>query len=309
MTILRPYVSERSIAFLSRKRLLGFGLTIVVFLCVGLKVAKSDDWNDFETRKIQEALIWTTHYDGLVDGKMGKRTTEAIGKFQTEVGHAATGNLSSNEHLQLLKLGTEKRAATGFAQFTDHAAGVSVGIPHALLSGPKPTKLGKSWYNREAGLAIDTLRLDSDISFNDLFVKLKTMNSRRVSYERYVDNDWFVIAAFEGDAAVYVRANLVSRADQKPEIRGFSVWMSKNRPSSYQAIPPAMLSSFRWNTDTRNDASTNVPIVPAKSEQPPVLVVNPPPRAIATTTGSPSSAKNCLNGLGDCLEVRSLGFR
>lgn len=315
MTILRPFVSKQSIACGPKRfseRFLRFVVAIVALLCVELRVAKSDDWNDFQIRKIQEALIWTTHYEGLVDGKMGKGTTQAIAKFQADMGNVATGNLSSNEYFQLLKLGTQKRAAIGFVQFTDDRAGVSVGIPRSLLPSPAPTRLGTGWYNREAGLAIDTLRLDGDISFLDLFTKLKTMNSRKVSYERFVDNDWFVIAAFEDGAAVYVRANLVSFPDQRREIRGFSVWMSKDRPSSYQAIPPAMLSSFRWNTDQKNDASTNVPmggeLLPAKSEKLPVLIENPPPRAIATT-GTPSSAKNCLNGLGDCLGVKSLGFK
>jgi hypothetical protein len=153
------------------------------------------------------------------------------------------------------------------------------------------------------------LRLNSDISFHDLFLKLKTMNGRRVSYERFVDNDWFVIAAFEGDAAVYVRANLVSPADQRPEIRGFSVWMGKDRPTSYEAIPPAMLSSFRWNTDKKNDASANAPmgaLVPLNSDKPPVVAANPPPPRAIATTGPPA---NCINGLGDCLQAKSLGFR
>lgn len=286
------------------------GTMLIASLCFALTVANAEDWTDSEIRKLQEALIWTTDYDGLVDGKIGAGTREAITKFQEKIGHTPTGSLSSSEYRELLKVGTAKRTALGFAQYTDETAGVSVGIPHALVPNPTPTRLGTQWSNAQSDISINTLRLESDITFLSLFNKLKTINRRKVTYERFVDDDWFVIAALEGDAAVYVKANLVTPPDQKPEIRGFSVWMGKNRPSSYQAIPPAMLSSFRWSTDKKNDASTTTPIsgilAPVRPDKPPVVVENPPPRPIVAT-GTPSSAKNCINGLGDC--AKSLGFR
>ena len=285
------------------RRLLQAALVSFAALGLGLCSASADNWNDTQIRKLQEALIWTTDYEGLVDGKLGPGTVEAISKFQARIGNTVTGHLSSDEYIKLVKLGTANRAAMGFKQFTDDFAGVSVGIPLSLVSGPSLTKWGKHWDSKQSGLSIDTLRFDSDVSFRDLYTKLVSINKRKVAYERLVDNDWFVIAAFEGDAAVYVRANLVALPDQRSEIRGFSVWMSKNRPNGYQSIPPAMLSSFRYHTDQKNDASTNAPmggtVVPVSSDKPPTVVENPPPRPIKTT-GTPTSAGNCLNGLGDC---------
>ncbi len=269
-------------------------------LCLGLAPAHPESLNDVQIRKLQEALIWTTDYEGLVDGKSGPGTLEAISKFQARIGNPVTGQLSPAEFIKLIKLGTANRASVGFAQFTDNDDGVAVGVPLGLVSGPTTTKWGKHWYSKQAGLSIDTLRFNSEISLRELYTKLIGINNRKVAYQRLVENDWFVIAAFEGEAAVYVRANLVTPPDQPPEIRGFSIWMSKNRPSSYQSIPPAMLSSFRSDTDKKNDASTNVPMGGELVPGPATVIPNPPPPRPIQTTRPPGSAGSCLNGLGDC---------
>src|SRR5258708_3736074 len=185
-------------------------------LCLGLAPAHPESLNDVQIRKLQEALIWTTDYEGLVDGKSGPGTLEAISKFQARIGNPVTGQLSPAEFIKLIKLGTANRASVGFAQFTDNDDGVAVGVPLGLVSGPTTTKWGKHWYSKQAGLSIDTLRFNSEISLRELYTKLIGINNRKVAYQRLVENDWFVIAAFEGEAAVYVRANLVTPPDQPP---------------------------------------------------------------------------------------------
>lgn len=203
----------------------------------------------------QEALIWTTDYEGRVDGKLGEGTIAAIKKFQRGLGHPETGTLTDSETETLITQGFGQRDAYKFKQVTDLKAGVSVGIPSGLLPEPKDVKWGKSWYSKEKELAIDTLRLREDVSLRALYDKLLTINNRTIAYQRFVEDSWFVIAAFEKGAAIYVRADLVRFVDRDPEIRGYSVWMGPNRPKSYQSIAPAMLSSFRSNTDASTDVS------------------------------------------------------
>jgi peptidoglycan hydrolase-like protein with peptidoglycan-binding domain len=247
-----------------------------------------------QIRKQQEALIWTTDYDGLVDGIVGEGTLAAIKKFQARIGHPVTGQLTSLEEGQLLREGRARRTQAGFRQFTDNDAGVSVGIPLGFVQGPTQTKWGNHWYSKKNGLLVETLRFGTEVSLKDLFDRLLKINDRKVTYQRFVENNWFVIAAFEGKAAVYVRADVVTPPNQPSEIRGFSVWMSKDRPAEYEAIPPAMLSSFRSNTDRKNDASSNETVGSA-----PPAVVNPPPVAIQTSK-SAVSVLDCYKGLGDC---------
>ena len=114
-----------------------------------------------------------------------------------------------------------------------------------------------------------------------------------------------------GDAAVYVRANLVHIPGQPDEIRGFSIWMSNKRPDDFQSIAPAMLSSFRSDTDTSRDVFSSgnrpsrggdliaVPPQGSSIKTGPVreaLQVGP----IKTLNNNPPSVGNCFQGLGDC---------
>jgi peptidoglycan hydrolase-like protein with peptidoglycan-binding domain len=271
--------------------------------CVLITPAFSQAVAKDQVRLQQEMLIWTTEYEGLIDGIAGPETTKAINKFQARIGNPVTGRLTQEEEDKLVKQGALKRDRTGFRQTIDFDAGVSVGIPLRLVSNPTTTKWGKHWYGKEAGIAIDTLRFDGDVSLDLLFERLRSINNRTVTYERKVGNDWFVIAAYEKDAAVYVRANVVALPKQQSEIRGFSIWMSKDRPTDYQAIPPAMLSTFKSDIGTAASASSNAPKTstsPANPPSQPTLRPNPLPTQPIPTIGPAGSIGECYRGLGDC---------
>src|SRR5690348_11846225 len=104
---------------------------IVATIYAGSACAQSQTVS--QIRKQQEALIWTTDYDGLVDGNIGEGTRAAIRKFQARIEHPVTGQLTSMEEDQLLREGRSRRTQAGFKQFTDKDAGVSVGIPMGLV--------------------------------------------------------------------------------------------------------------------------------------------------------------------------------
>ena len=272
---------------------------LVLIANLSTPVATNVYASDQTIRLQQEALLWTTEYEGLIDGRAGDETTSAVKKFQSRIGHAPTGRLTNDEQTQLVDEGLANQRAMGFRQYVDQNAGVSVGIPTALLPAqPTRKSWGSSWYSEKNGIAIDTLRL-KDTSLRDLYDKLLSINHRKIAYQRFVDDNWFVIAAFEGDATVYVRANLVHFADQPDEIRGFSIWMSENRPDSYQSIAPAMLSSFRFNSDTRRDVGT--PRIVAKDDSAEPRGGNSrPPELLVTSNAKPAAIGTCFNGLGDC---------
>ena len=264
--------------------------------------ALSQSLTDRQIRLQQEMLIWTTDYEGLIDGRVGPETVKAINKFQARIGHAATGILTPEEIKALVKQGSSKRDRAGFQQIIDNDAGVTVGIPLNLVSAPARTKWGKQWYGKAAGLAIDTLRFGADVSLDQLFDRLRSINNRNVTYERKVSNDWFVIAAYENDAAVYVRANVVKLPNQQSEIRGFSIWMSKDRPPDYEALPSAMLSSFSSNSGAPPTSSIETTGLgnPSSPTSNPTPRVNPLPTEPIVTARPASSIGECYRGLGDC---------
>lgn len=280
----------------------------------------SDPLTENVIRRRQEALIWTTDYEGLIDGKVGDGMIAAIGKFQTRSGKLATGTLSDDEAVELIKEGYARRDAAGFTQVTDKAAGVSVGIPLKWFQEKaKDTIWGLSWYDKSAQLAIDTLRFKGDVSLRDMYDRLLTINGRTVAYSRFVENSWFVISAFEKGAAVYVRANLVSMPDRPDEIRGFSIWMGPDRPPGYQSLAPAMLSSFRSNIDTSHDVliapmgGVSAPI-PKSTPRTPTISIKPistpsnPDQPIFVENAPRATGRICYFGVGDCPRSIYLSF-
>jgi hypothetical protein len=235
-----------------------------------------------KTRQYQEMLIWLCDYDGIIDGRLGSGTRQAIRKFQSDLGHPATGTLSSQEAAVLIKQGTRKRDAVNFSTVTDLDAGVSVGIPRALVPIKTKTKWGTSWHAEDHRIVIDTLRF-SNITLQVLFDKLSHLKNRQVDYSIIKDN-WFVISGTDPDGAgVYARAETPSGA----EIRGFSLWVRKDKLTDFRALPPAMSSSFRTTSQTAEDAPRAVPL--------PNVIANPPPSSTPAISITP-----CINGLGDC---------
>lgn len=260
-------------------------------------------------------LIWTNHYEGLIDGRRGAGTISAIKRFQRKLSHDETGELTPEEEHILKNQGAAQKSRFDFREVVDRDAGVKLGIPHALISTTAKTKWGRQWYGKAAGLAIDTLRIQGDVSLRQLYDRLLTLNDRRVTYQRFVDDKWFVISAFENNSAVYVRAEIVRIPGQADEIRGFSIWMDKNRPKDYETLAPAMLSSFStteapqstaYNKPERTRVSPSTTGALREPSSAPAdsigLQENPPPIQIER---SPASVpKVCINGLGyDCPRV------
>ena len=126
--------------------------------------------DQYQLRHQQEMLTWTTHYEGLIDGRPGAETNKAIERFRKSIGSTATGPLTPAEIKELDKQGGAKRTRAGFRQITDNVAGVSVGVPLSYVTETKATKWGKHWYGKVAGLAIDTLRF-TDFTLDQLYEK------------------------------------------------------------------------------------------------------------------------------------------
>jgi peptidoglycan hydrolase-like protein with peptidoglycan-binding domain len=115
-----------------------------ILLLPGAELATARD--DDDIRQDQEMLIWTGDYDGVVDGIPGAGTREAIKSFQKRVKHSVTGTLTAEEAAVLRRDGAAKRKAAGLEIVSDPLTGISVGIPHNLVSGPTKKAWGQNWF-------------------------------------------------------------------------------------------------------------------------------------------------------------------
>lgn len=96
---------------------------------------------------VQDALVWTGHYDGLTDGSMGERSISAIAAYQREQGWQATGDLAPEQKLQLLQNADLVRRRLGFRPVVDAKARTTIGLPMALLSGRQDTQRGSRYFS------------------------------------------------------------------------------------------------------------------------------------------------------------------
>ena len=68
-----------------------------------------------ERRAIQDALIWTGDYKGLVDGGFGRGTRAAMGAYARRTGATADGALAAQARSSLMAAANAARIAAGFA--------------------------------------------------------------------------------------------------------------------------------------------------------------------------------------------------
>src|SRR5262245_60312501 len=66
--------------------------------------------DQYQLRHQQEMLTWTTHYEGLIDGRPGTETNRPIERFRKSIGSSATGPLTPTEIKELDKQGGARRA-------------------------------------------------------------------------------------------------------------------------------------------------------------------------------------------------------
>ena len=96
-------------------------------------------WTDSDRKAVQESLIWSGHYFGVIDGQFGNLTRRAITEWQRENGYDTSGYLSVDEANALIDASSELRQQIGFTILSDPTTGISVGFPAQLLElTPRP---------------------------------------------------------------------------------------------------------------------------------------------------------------------------
>jgi Putative peptidoglycan binding domain len=288
-SLARTLVAELALRFYTWRARSFRGLNLFVLSGLVLAIAtEASAQTDGQVRTYQDMLIWTQDYDGIIDGKLGEGTSQAIKDFQTRNGYDSTGKLTDAEVALLVQQGTSKKQEVGFKLYRDVDVGVAVGIPSKLLASPTKSKWGTSWAAINDRVNVDTLRV-SQVSLRDLFSRLSSFRHRRVKYSTLKDT-WFVVTGLDvDDAVVYVRATLDPATD---DILGFSARITKDWREQLGHVPVAMSSSFFLLGQTPV-ADVGKPIPPPRDMHP-----NLPP--VFQQRPTASDLTPCFNGLGDC---------
>jgi hypothetical protein len=112
---------------------------------------------DFQSRLlIQFAIIFTDDYNALADGVFGRRTFDALTRFQKRNGLYPSGVLSPSEMSLLLAEAAAKYGAVGFSFENDYRTGLQLGVPTSLLPARHDTRRGTRWANYDGSAELET---------------------------------------------------------------------------------------------------------------------------------------------------------
>ena len=76
--------------------------------------AAFDALPEADRKAIQDSLVWSGHYLGVVDGVFGKRTRDAIVAYQTSVKAPANGTVDAAQLAAMTSAAQKARAARAF---------------------------------------------------------------------------------------------------------------------------------------------------------------------------------------------------
>ena len=82
---------------------------------------------------IQNDLVWTGDYNGLINGEFGERAIAAVKAFQKRNGGKETGVLNQPERAALAAAAKPKQEAVGWRMVRISSTGARIGIPAKLM--------------------------------------------------------------------------------------------------------------------------------------------------------------------------------
>ena len=213
-------------------------------------------------RMIQEALIWSGHYEGMINGAIGPSTLRAIERFQRDMRRPPTGMLTHDEVEVLAARAREARHAVGYAAYSDPATGLTVGLPLRLAPYVGQGERGSRFASSDGRVQIELLRFGPDEqSLRGLFHRVQNASpSRQVTYS-VLREDWFVTTGVDRDMRFYMRAR-----QSLTGVVAFAITYVEAVAPVIEPIIVAMSNSF---ADPASLVATTAPAPPRRAERAP----------------------------------------
>lgn len=259
--------------------------------------AAYDALSEADRRAIQDSLIWTGHYLGVVDGVFGKRTRDAIVAYQTSIKAPPNGLIDSAELNAMSGAAQKARAAVRFQIFTDERTGVKIGAPLKILdkrtaSDSRGARLMKS----DGSIALDLLSVaGTGANMSVFFTALVTDAPGKKVTLKINRPDFFVVSGEESGRKFYERmAKAPANSPDPSAVRGFRFSYPATQSADLDKIGVAIADSFE-----------PFPALASSSATAPTASASPPPtpaRPVLTATGllvAPGQALSVI-GAADC---------
>jgi hypothetical protein len=197
-----------------------------------------------ERKAIQDALVWTSDYNGVVGGVFGRRTFEAILAVQKRLRAPADGILDAKAKGELIAAASRERQAAGFEIKADDRASVRIGVPLRLLReiGAVPGAVpGTRWQSADEKITLDTRSYRPDEQqLPELYERIVGSNvrGRKITY-KILRPDFFVVQGETATGKFFIRSDAGAGG-----VRGFSVGYDKALAPRFDRMVIAIANSF-----------------------------------------------------------------
>lgn len=238
-----------------------------------------------DRRAIQDNLVWTGIYKGIVDGEFGRMTYNAMRTYTSRRPGAAEGILAAPDRAALAAEAAKARAAVDFRVIQEPRAGFAIGIPQKVFTRKTDGDSGARFETADKTAGVETFRLrESTTSLQTFYESLRaTAPNRRVTYN-VLRPDFFVVAAETPTRSSYTR---VARGmvGNEAVLRGFTVSWPKAQQARYEILSIAIANAFDPFGQKAALASASGETKPSGSPSADASQRTPPPStpAIAST--------------------------
>ena len=173
---------------------------------------------------MQDALIWTGDYVGLVNGTLGARTRDAVAAYLKRNGASPTAAFDAAARARLLADARARRQAVGFAPVQDKRAGVAMSLPTKLLPKETGTDSGTRFASADGDLVVDTLSRPAPAGgLPEIFARMSAAaGTRKVTY-KLLRPDFFVVSPARSATGLSTRASRPARTTATDVVRGFTI--------------------------------------------------------------------------------------
>ena len=195
-----------------------------------------------ERKELQDALLWTGDYAGVVDGTFGRNSYTSIVAYQRRSGRTPDGVLDQRARTDLREAGRRAREAAGFKVLEDTRSGVRIGVPARILAKEDVNPNGGSrWQSADGRITLDTRTADGgDGALQALFDRNLSIQTsgRKVTY-KLLRPDFFVVAGETATGRFYTRYGSGPNG-----LRGFSIGYDKALSKDADRLVAAIANSF-----------------------------------------------------------------
>ena len=176
-----------------------------------------------DRRAIQDGLIWTGDYKGVVVGDFGRGTRAAIIAYAQRTGLPTDGTLDQRGRAMLAAAAGMARISVGFSPVRDPKTGAVISLPTKLLPRRVDTPQGSRWAAADNSLVVETMLASPQSGdLPAIFDALKESTPQRKVTYRLLRPDFLVVSGEIGRSIFYTR---IARppADQSGPLRGYTI--------------------------------------------------------------------------------------